>query len=159
MWFKRLLAKGRAEGFNVNTNMHGEERAYVVTGEYDKVMPMDILPNQLIKSVLANDIDKMEELGIYEVVEEDLALCEFICTSKMPVQANIKRWAQLYSNRSVMKGLRSFLDRIKPTFQEGGNLSMLHSTFDAIETLLFVPGHSAPAKGAHIRDGIDLSEP
>ena len=55
-----------------------------------------------------------------------------------------------------MKGLRSFLDRIKPTFQEGGNLSMLHSTFDAIETLLFVPGHSAPAKGAHIRDGIDL---
>jgi len=86
VWFKRLLAKGRAEGFNVNTNMHGEERAYVVTGEYDKVMPMDILPNQLIKSVLANDIDKMEELGIYEVVEEDLALCEFICTSKMPVQ-------------------------------------------------------------------------
>ena len=80
--------------------MHGEERAYVVTGEYDKVMPMDILPNQLIKSVLANDIDKMEELGIYEVVEEDLALCEFICTSKMPVQQNIKRWAQLYSNRS-----------------------------------------------------------
>jgi len=55
-----------------------------------------------------------------------------------------------------MKGLRSFLDRIKPTFQEGGNLSKLHSTFDAIETFLFVPPHTAPAKGAHIRDGIDL---
>jgi len=86
VWLKRLFAQGTAEGFKVNANMHGEERAYVVTGEYDRVMPMDILPNQLIKSVLANDIDKMEELGIYEVVEEDLALCEFICTSKMPVQ-------------------------------------------------------------------------
>lgn len=55
-----------------------------------------------------------------------------------------------------MKGLRNFLDRIKPTFQEGGNLHKLHSTFDAIETFLFVPGHTAPKRGAHIRDGIDL---
>src|SRR5690606_5658962 len=72
--------------YNVNTNLHGEERAFVVTGEYEKVIPMDILPLQLIKACMANDIENMEALGIYEVAEEDLALCEFICTSKSPIQ-------------------------------------------------------------------------
>jgi len=86
VWLSRIFAKGKAEGFEVNTNMHGEERAYVVSDEYEKVMPMDILPNFLIKAVLANDIDAMENLGIYEVVEEDMALCEFVCTSKIKVQ-------------------------------------------------------------------------
>jgi Na+-transporting NADH:ubiquinone oxidoreductase subunit A len=76
--------------YRVNTNMHGEERAFVMTGEYEKVTPMDILPMQLFKACLANDIDNMEALGIYEVVEEDIALCEFICTSKLPLQ-NILR--------------------------------------------------------------------
>ena len=86
VWLKRLFSPGVEEGFEVNANMHGEERAYVVSEQYDKVMPMDIMPTQLIKSIMANDIDKMEQLGIYEVVEEDLALCEFVCTSKIPVQ-------------------------------------------------------------------------
>lgn len=86
VWLSRIFAKGKAEGFEVNTSMHGEERAYVVSDEYEKVMPMDILPNYLIKAVLANDIDAMENLGIYEVVEEDMALCEFVCTSKIKVQ-------------------------------------------------------------------------
>lgn len=86
VWLKRLFAKGRADGFNVNANMHGEERAYVVSEQYDKVVPMDIMPTQLMKSIMANDIDKMEQLGIYELVEEDMALCEFVCTSKIPVQ-------------------------------------------------------------------------
>ena len=72
--------------YKVNTNMHGEERAFVVTGAYEQVLPMDILPMQLFKACLANDIDNMEALGIYEVVEEDIALCEFICTSKLPLQ-------------------------------------------------------------------------
>jgi len=77
--------------YNVNTNLHGEERAFVVTGEYEKVIPMDILPLQLIKACMANDIENMEALGIYEVAEEDLALCEFICTSKSPIQSIIGR--------------------------------------------------------------------
>ncbi len=72
--------------YKVNTGMHGEERAFVVTNEYEKVLPMDILPVQLIKACLANDLEAMEALGIFEVVEEDLALCEFVCTSKAPVQ-------------------------------------------------------------------------
>ncbi len=72
--------------FDVNTNTNGEHRAFVVTGQYEKVLPMDIYPVHLLKSILANDFDKMEGLGIYEVVEEDLAICEFVCTSKTQVQ-------------------------------------------------------------------------
>jgi Na+-transporting NADH:ubiquinone oxidoreductase subunit A len=71
--------------FDLDTNYHGGERAFVMTGEYEKVLPMDIYPVQLLKSILVNDIDKMEQLGIYELDEEDLALCEFVCTSKTPV--------------------------------------------------------------------------
>jgi len=71
--------------FDMDTNYHGGKRTFVMSGEYEKVVPMDIFPVHLIKSILVNDIDKMEQLGIYEVVEEDLALCEYICTSKIPV--------------------------------------------------------------------------
>jgi Na+-transporting NADH:ubiquinone oxidoreductase subunit A len=74
------------KSFKPDANLHGEKRAYVMTGQYEKVVPMDILPVQLIKAILADDIEKMEKLGIYEVIEEDLALCEFVCTSKMEVQ-------------------------------------------------------------------------
>ncbi len=75
----------------LDTNMHGGERAIVMSGEYDKVLPMDILPEFLIKAILVDDIDKMEQLGIYEVVEEDLALCEFVCTSKLDVQQILRK--------------------------------------------------------------------
>jgi Na+-transporting NADH:ubiquinone oxidoreductase subunit A len=71
--------------FDLDTNYHGGERAFVMTGEYEKVLPMDIYPMHLLKAILVNDIDKMEQLGIYELDEEDLALCEFVCTSKTPV--------------------------------------------------------------------------
>jgi len=71
--------------FDMDTNLHGGKRAFVMTGEYEKVLPMDIYPMQLLKAILVNDIDKMEQLGIYEIDEEDLALCEFVCTSKTPV--------------------------------------------------------------------------
>lgn len=79
----------------IDTNYHGGERAYVMTGQYEKVLPMDILPVQLIKSIMVEDIDRMENLGIYEVVEEDLALCEFVCTSKMEVQSIIRQGIDL----------------------------------------------------------------
>ncbi|MFT7589267.1 MAG: Na+-transporting NADH:ubiquinone oxidoreductase subunit A, partial [Limisphaerales bacterium] len=78
------------EGYWVNTNMHGEERAFVVSGEYEKVLPMDIFPVHLLKAIMARDFDLMEGLGIYEVDTEDLALCEFVCTSKIDVQAILR---------------------------------------------------------------------
>ncbi|NSW45513.1 MAG: Na(+)-translocating NADH-quinone reductase subunit A [Bacteroidales bacterium] len=74
----------------IDTNYHGGERAYVMTGQYEKVVPMDILPQQLVKAAIIKDIDLLEKLGIYEVVEEDLALCEFVCTSKIEVQTIIR---------------------------------------------------------------------
>jgi Na+-transporting NADH:ubiquinone oxidoreductase subunit A len=74
----------------LNANLHGGERAFVLSGQYEKLVPMDILPVHLLKAILVNDIDKMEQLGIYEVIEEDFALCEYACTSKIKVQ-NILR--------------------------------------------------------------------
>lgn len=81
--------------YSLNTNYNGEERAYVVTGQYEKVLPMDIYPIQLIKACLIDDIDSMEQLGIYEISPEDVALCEFICTSKMEVQSIIREGLDL----------------------------------------------------------------
>jgi Na+-transporting NADH:ubiquinone oxidoreductase subunit A len=62
----------------------------VVSGEYEQVFPFDIYPVQLLKAVITQDIERMEQLGIYEVVEEDMALCEVVCTSKMPVQSILR---------------------------------------------------------------------
>jgi len=76
--------------YNLNTAMHGEQRAFVLTGEYEKVFPFDIYPVQLIKSIMTRDIEKMEQLGIYEVTEEDFALCEVTCASKIPVQQIVR---------------------------------------------------------------------
>ena len=58
----------------------------IMSGEYDSVMPMDILPEYLIKAILSKDIDNMEKLGIYEVIPEDFALAEYVDTSKMELQ-------------------------------------------------------------------------
>lgn len=82
-FFGKLFPK---KEYTLNANLHGGERAFVLSGQYEKLVPMDILPVYLLKAILVNDIDKMEQLGIYEVVEEDLALCEYACTSKIEVQ-------------------------------------------------------------------------
>lgn len=81
--------------YKVDTNLNGGHRAFVVTGLYEKVVPMDIYPVYLLKAILAEDIDKMEELGIYEVLEEDLALCEYVCPSKIDVQSIVKKGINL----------------------------------------------------------------
>lgn len=72
--------------YRLDTNLNGGKRAFVITGQYEKVLPMNIYPVHLLKSILVEDIDMMEKLGIYEVAEEDMALCEFVCTSKTDVQ-------------------------------------------------------------------------
>lgn len=76
--------------YEVNTNLHGEERALVVTGEMEEVLPMDIFPMQLLKACMAGDIDKMETLGIYEVAPEDFALIDYVNTSKLEAQEIIR---------------------------------------------------------------------
>ena len=72
--------------YDMDTNLHGGERAFVVNDTYGKVLPMDLYPVYLLKACLANDIDKMEKFGIYEVLEEDFALCEYVCPSKIDIQ-------------------------------------------------------------------------
>lgn len=79
----------------VNTNLNGEERAIVVTGEMEKYFPMDIFPMQLIKACMTRDIEKMESLGIYEVVPEDFGLVDFSCTSKIEAQEIVKNGIEL----------------------------------------------------------------
>lgn len=81
--------------FEADTNTHGEKRAFVVTGQYEKVMPMDVLPQHLMKAIMAGDIERMEGLGINELSEEDVALCEFACTSKMPLQSILREGLDL----------------------------------------------------------------
>lgn len=76
--------------YTPTTNLHGEERALVVTGEMEEVLPMDVYPMQLIKACMAGDIEKMENLGIYEVAPEDFALVEYVNTSKLEVQEVIR---------------------------------------------------------------------
>ncbi len=81
--------------YDLDTNLNGEERPFVVTGLYEKYLPMDIYPMHLLKAILAGDIDKMEALGIYEVVEEDFALCEFVDPSKTEMQQIIRNGINL----------------------------------------------------------------
>jgi Na+-transporting NADH:ubiquinone oxidoreductase subunit A len=76
--------------YRLDTNYHGGERAFILTGKFEQVFPLDIYPMQLIKSIMIEDIDQMENLGIYEVDEEDFALCEFISTSKINIQQVVR---------------------------------------------------------------------
>lgn len=82
-----LMPNFKYEG---DTNTHGEERAFVVSGQYESVLPMDIYPQHLMKAILTGDFEKMEGLGINELSPEDVAICEFVCTSKQPLQAILK---------------------------------------------------------------------
>ena len=84
--------------YKADTNLNGEERALVVTGEMEKVMPLDIYPMQLLKACLANDIEKMENLGIYEVAPEDFALIDYSNTSKLEAQVIIREALDLMIN-------------------------------------------------------------
>ena len=93
--FSRFLNKSKLE---VSTNLNGEERAMVVTGEMEKVFPMDIFPMQLVKACLNQDIERMEALGIYEVVPEDFGLIDFSSSSKIEAQEIIKKGIELIIN-------------------------------------------------------------
>ena len=81
--------------YNMDTNLHGGPRAFVETKCFEDVTPMDIFPIYLIKACLAGDIEKMEKFGIYEVLPEDLALCDYVDPSKNEIQAIIQQGIDL----------------------------------------------------------------
>ena len=76
--------------YDLNTNTNGEHRAFVTTGTYEEVFPLDIYPMQILKACMYQDLDEMEALGMYEVAPEDFALTEFVCVSKQPHQKIIR---------------------------------------------------------------------
>ena len=73
--------------YDMDTNINGGPRAFIMSDVYGKVLPMDIFPVYLVKACIARNIDDMEKFGIYEVLPEDLALCEYVCPSKIDIQA------------------------------------------------------------------------
>jgi len=81
--------------YDLDTNLNGEERAFVVTGEMERVFPMDILPMQLLKECMIGDIEKMENLGIYEVAPEDFSLIDYSSSSKIEAQYIIRKGLDL----------------------------------------------------------------
>jgi len=93
--FSRLFNR---KGFEVDTNLNGEERALVVTGEMEKIFPLEIYPMQLLKACMVEDIEKMEALGIYEVVPEDFGLVDYANTSKLEAQEIIRQGIELMIN-------------------------------------------------------------
>ncbi len=76
--------------YTLDARVKGGERHMIMSGEYDKVLPMDIYSEYLIKALIAGDIDKMEQLGIYEVAPEDFAVAEFVCSSKLELQRIVR---------------------------------------------------------------------
>ena len=92
-YFTWLMGKNKE--YVIDARIKGGKRAIIMSNEYDKVFPMDIMPEYLIKAIIAYDIDKMENLGIYEVAPEDFALCEFVDTSKLELQKIVRNGLDL----------------------------------------------------------------
>ncbi|MCF7568828.1 Na(+)-translocating NADH-quinone reductase subunit A [Sabulilitoribacter arenilitoris] len=92
MTFSWLTPKKK---YDLNTNTNGEHRAFVTTGTYEEVFPLDIYPMQILKACMYKDLDEMEALGMYEVAPEDFALTEFVCVSKQPHQKIIREGLDL----------------------------------------------------------------
>ena len=81
---------GKKKAYCLDARVKGGQRHMIMSGEYDKVIPMDIYPEYLVKAIITGNIDKMEQLGIYEVSPEDFALAEFVDSSKLELQRIVR---------------------------------------------------------------------
>ena len=89
-YFSWVLDKFFKREYALDARLKGGKRNMIMSNEYDRMLPMDIYPEYLIKAIIAGDIDRMEQLGIYEVAPEDFALCEFVCSSKQELQRIVR---------------------------------------------------------------------
>ena len=89
-YFNWILDPFKRKEYKLDARVKGGERHMIMSHEYGRVLPMSIMPEYLIKAIIAGDIDRMEALGIYEVAPEDFALCEFVCSSKMELQRIVR---------------------------------------------------------------------
>ena len=87
--------QGRSRRYNLDCRIKGGERHMIMSGEYERVFPMDIFPEHLVKAIITGDIDKQEELGIYEVAPEDFAVAEFVDSSKLELQRIVREGLDL----------------------------------------------------------------
>ncbi|MCL2650286.1 MAG: Na(+)-translocating NADH-quinone reductase subunit A [Candidatus Azobacteroides sp.] len=94
-YFSWLINAFGKKEYVIDARIKGGKRAMIMSNEYDKVFPMDIYPEYLLKAIIAFNIDKMENLGIYEVAPEDFALCEFVDTSKIEIQSIVRKGLDL----------------------------------------------------------------
>ena len=94
------LAKFIKKSFTTDTDLNGGERAIVPIGSYEKVMPFDIMPTQLIKALASNDVTMAEILGVLEIVEEDIALCQYVCPSKVDITDMLRTMLTLIEKES-----------------------------------------------------------
>lgn len=97
-WGLFSFLNGKNKEYTLDSNTNGEDRAFVQTGTFEKVTPMDIYPTYLVKAIMSEDFDNMEALGIYEIIEEDLALCEFVDVSKHDIQHMVREGIELIQN-------------------------------------------------------------
>ena len=97
-YFSWIIDAFKKRQYTFDARIKGGERHMIMSGEYDKVFPMNIFPEYLLKAIIAMDIDRMEELGIYEVVPEDFALCEFVDSSKVELQYIVRQGLDLLRN-------------------------------------------------------------
>ncbi len=91
---------GTLAGRRIDTNMNGGVRPFVATGLYERLLPMDIHPLMLFKSIHAEDLEEMEELGLLDIAEEDVALCEYACPSKSEIQKLVRKGLDLMVRES-----------------------------------------------------------
>lgn len=89
-YFSWLIDTFGKREYTLDARIKGGKRNMIMSNEYDRVLPMDIYPEYLIKAIITQDIDRMEQLGIYEVAPEDFALCEFVCSSKQELQRIVR---------------------------------------------------------------------
>ena len=90
-----LSALSEKVTLRTNSRLNGDKRSIISFGRWEKVLPMDIMPEELVKSILIEDLELMENLGIYECAEEDFALCSYVCQSKTEVSQIIKKGLEL----------------------------------------------------------------
>ena len=154
-FLSRWLTPGKS--WPLTTSQNGSKRAMVLTGVYDKYMPMRIMTDFLVRAVIANDTDEAIKLGILETEPEDFALCAFACPSKTDIVGIIRNGLEAIERKgsSFMKFLLNLFEKPKHLFEPGGKLEKLYPLYEANDTFMFTPADVA--EGApHVRDGADM---
>jgi len=140
----------------MTSTQNGSPRAMVSTGSFERIMPLDILPTQLLRALIVGDIETAQNLGALELDEEDLALCSYVCPGKYEYGPILRQHARPHRKRGPeLMGLRRVLDDIEPHFKPGGKYQRWFALYEAVDTIFYTHSKVTVAE-QHVRDGIDL---